>query len=75
MKFKKEKREMKREIINPKYKILMRKPRMVVAVRKKKRVKSRCDNKDRQENDNVLLYKDLQNLECLGKQRPRDALP
>lgn len=44
----------------------MKKPRMKVAARKKKKVKSRCDRKNVQENDNALLYEEIQNLQCGG---------
>jgi len=63
---KKGNKAMKREIINLKYKILMRKPRMAVATKKKKKVKYGCDSKDIQENDNIVFYDDIQNLECGG---------
>lgn len=55
-KLNKENREMKREIINLKYNILMGKPRMAVAAKKKKNVKYGCDSKDIWENDNVVFY-------------------
>ena len=61
-KLKKENREMQREIINLKYKILMKKPRMPVVSRKKKKVNLECDNQRAQENENDELYEDIQNL-------------
>lgn len=44
-KLRKENKAMKREIINLKYNILMRKPRMAVNAKKKKKVKPRCVGK------------------------------
>lgn len=65
---------MKREIINLRYKILMRKPRMAVTVKKNKKVKSGCASKHIHENNNSVLYEDIQNLQCGGMQSPRIAL-
>ena len=57
---------MQREIIDLKYKILMKKPRMAVASKKKKKVNPKYDSKNVQENDNVELYEDIKNLQCGG---------
>ena len=66
---------MKREIINLKYKILMRKPRMAVASKKKKKVNPECDSKNVHKNDNVELSENIQNLQCGGMYIPRTTLP
>lgn len=56
---------MPREIFNLKYKILMRKPRMQVASKKRKIVNLGGDEKKIQAIDNEV-YEDIQNLQPRG---------
>jgi len=66
---------MQREIISLKYKILMRKPRMLVASKKKKTVKLGGDEHKAQVTDNYEVYEDIQNLQPGGKKIPKIVLP
>lgn len=59
-------RAMQREIINLKYNIFMKKPRMSVVAIKNKKVNPKCDKQKAQENENDELYDDIQNLQCRG---------
>ena len=66
---------MQREIINLKYKILMRKPRIPVAARRKKNVKLVGDDHKALVTKNDEVYEDIQNLQHGGMWSPRNALP
>lgn len=57
---------MQREIINLKYKILMRKPRMPMVSKKKKKLNPGGDDQKAQMTDNDELYEDIQNLQHGG---------
>lgn len=65
-KMKKENRIMQREIISLKYKILMRKPRILVVAKKKKIVKLGGDEQKAQVTNNDEVYEDIQNLQPGG---------
>ena len=57
---------MQREIISLKYKILMRKPRILVVAKKKKIVKLGGDEQKAQVTNNDEVYEDIQNLQPGG---------
>lgn len=65
-KLKKENMTMQRDIIKLKCKILMRKPRMSVAAKKKKIMKLGGDEQKAQVTDNYEVYQDIQNLHLGG---------
>lgn len=57
---------MQREIISLKYKILMRKPRMPIADKKKKKIKLGGDEQKAQVTNNDEVYEDIQNFQPRG---------
>jgi len=61
-KLKKENKMMQREIISLKYKILMRKPRIPIASKKRKTMKLEGNEQKTQVTDKDEVYEDIQNL-------------
>lgn len=63
---KKENRIMQRNIINLKYKILMRKHRMPISAKKKKTTKQGDDKQEVQAKEKEETYEDIQHLQSGG---------